>query len=224
MLEADLDTILSTIENPVRRRIIKSLSEEPSYQLRLSKELGFSQQLVAKHLDAMEDAEVVASLLEESPRGPKRKEYLLRKSVSVSFDFAPNLFRARVLTFNAVPGGADASEEISTLASKVTEVLRYPEARQKLRPVADLVAEIDRRLSNMEDERALLLYFRNMAVNHAAKLISGLDTAVERKRALHGIIDRHERTIESIAKSLNLSEELTREVVAYLERDLNSSD
>jgi predicted transcriptional regulator len=220
-MEADLDSILITIENPVRRRIIKSLSEEPSYQLRLSKELGFSQQLVAKHLDTMEDAGMVSSLLEESPRGPRRKEYLLRKSVSLSIDFAPNLFRARVLTFNTAPEGGEAGDEISALTSKVTEVMNSAGDRQKLGPMADLVAEIDKRLLNIEDERTLLLYFRNMSMNQAAKLIAGLDKAVERKRALHRMIERHERGIQGIAKSLDLSEELTRQVIAYLERDLN---
>ena len=53
--DVGIDSVLLTVENPVRRKIIRQLSKEPSYQLRISKELGFSQQLVAKHLDAMED-------------------------------------------------------------------------------------------------------------------------------------------------------------------------
>ena len=43
--EDGLDSILLAIENPVRRKIIKRLSKQPSYQLQISKELGFSQQL-----------------------------------------------------------------------------------------------------------------------------------------------------------------------------------
>jgi len=49
--QSDLDAVLGTVENPIRRRIIARLSQEPNYQLQLSKELGLSQQLVAKHLD-----------------------------------------------------------------------------------------------------------------------------------------------------------------------------
>ena len=101
--ETGIDSVLLTVENPVRRKIIKQLSKEPSYQLRISKDLGFSQQLVAKHLDAMEDTGVVSSKMEASPHGPKRKEYLLNRSISLTIDFAPNLFRARVVEFDPLP-------------------------------------------------------------------------------------------------------------------------
>ena len=87
--EDGLDSILLAIENPVRRKIIRRLSRQPSYQLQISKELGFSQQLVAKHLDAMEGTGLVSSLMENSPHGPRRREYLLNRSISLSIDFAP---------------------------------------------------------------------------------------------------------------------------------------
>jgi len=97
--QSDLDSILVAVENPVRRKIFRRLSEEPGYQLQLSRELGLSQQLVAKHLDSMEDAGFVTSMLETSPRGPKRKEYLLRRSVSITIDLrraysGPESFRS----------------------------------------------------------------------------------------------------------------------------------
>ena len=40
MKERELDSVLQVIENPIRRKIIKRLSQEPSYALQLSKELG----------------------------------------------------------------------------------------------------------------------------------------------------------------------------------------
>ena len=79
----------------------------------MSKELGFSQQLVAKHLDAMEGTGLVSSLMEESPHGPRRREYLLNKSISLTIDFAPNLFRARLFSFDA-PGGRARAETRTT--------------------------------------------------------------------------------------------------------------
>src|SRR5271157_1987712 len=108
MSQAELDSVLGTVENPIRRRIIARLSQEPNYQLQLSKELGLSQQLVAKHLVTLEGAGLVSSVFEDSPRGPQRKEYLLKKSFSVTVDLAPNLFRARVFSFGAVPGMEDS--------------------------------------------------------------------------------------------------------------------
>jgi predicted transcriptional regulator len=103
-MEADIDSVLGAVENPIRRRIIARLSEEPNYQLQLSRELGVSQQLIAKHLLSMEDAGLVSTMREDSPRGPQRKEYMLRKSLSVTVDVAPNLFRIRVFSFGSFPG------------------------------------------------------------------------------------------------------------------------
>ena len=39
-IELDLDGLLKILENPIRRRVIERLSQEPNYSLRLSKELG----------------------------------------------------------------------------------------------------------------------------------------------------------------------------------------
>src|SRR5438105_6049680 len=122
--------MLLTIENPIRRKIIKRLSQEPSYQLQISRELGFSQQLVAKHLDSMEDSGVVSSLMESSPHGPMRKEYLLNKSVSLTIDFAPNLFRTKIMSFATMPEPIEMPPSYG-LTSKVSEAIRQPQESDK---------------------------------------------------------------------------------------------
>ena len=142
MSQSELDAVLGTVENPIRRRIIAKLSDEPNYQLQLSKELGLSQQLVAKHLDTMEDAGFVSTIPQVSPRGPPRKEYLLKKSFSVTIDLAPNLFRARMFSFGAVPG-IRQSDESAQMVAHVSEVNRYPEDKSRIRPITRVVAEVD---------------------------------------------------------------------------------
>ena len=77
MDKEELDSALQVMENPVRRKIIKRLSQEPAYALQLSKELGLGQPLVAKHLATMENAGLVKSVAEDSPNGPRRKLYSL---------------------------------------------------------------------------------------------------------------------------------------------------
>ena len=148
MSQSELDAVLGTVENPIRRRIIAKLSEEPNYQLQLSKELGISQQLVAKHLFTMEDAGLVSTIAQDSPRGPPRKEYLLKKSFSVTIDLAPNLFRARMFSFGAVPG-VQENEERAQMAAQVGEVLRYPDGASRIRPLTQVVAEVDKKLKYM---------------------------------------------------------------------------
>ena len=87
----ELDSLLQVIENPVRRRIIKRLSQESGYALQLSKELGLGQPLVAKHLAIMEQAGLVTAASERSSSGPRRRRYSLARSVSITMDVAPNL-------------------------------------------------------------------------------------------------------------------------------------
>ena len=66
-IKLDLDGLLKILENPIRRRVIERLSQEPNYSLRLSKELGLGQQLVTKHLNLMEDAGLVTTKNQTSP-------------------------------------------------------------------------------------------------------------------------------------------------------------
>jgi predicted transcriptional regulator len=54
----DFETVVGVLGNPVRRSIIRKLSEGPDYTLRLSNELNIAQQLAAKHLKIIRDAEL----------------------------------------------------------------------------------------------------------------------------------------------------------------------
>ncbi len=213
-----LDSILLAVENPVRRKILRKLSKAPSYQLQMSKELGFSQQLVAKHLDAMEGSGLVSSLMEESPHGPRRREYLLNKSVSLSIDFAPNLFRARVYSFDAP--GADPSGDANDVFRSLSEIVQRPEESGKMRPLGSLISEIDKRLSNIEDERSVLLHLRHMAMKEVARAISGMPMTWDEKKALYQLIAERDATVEGISRLLKLREDWVRQVLASLQKNL----
>lgn len=213
-----LDSILLAVENPVRRKILRKLSKMPSYQLQMSKELGFSQQLVAKHLDAMEGTGLVSSLMEESPHGPRRKEYLLNKSVSLSIDFAPNLFRARVFSFDAPE--TDARADANDIFRSLSEVVQRPAESGKMRPLGSLISEIDKRLGNIEDERSVLLHLRHMAMLEVARAISGMPMTWDEKKALYQLIAERDASVESISRSLKLREDWVRQVLANLQKSL----
>lgn len=218
--ENDIDSVLLTVENPVRRKIIKRLSKEPSYQLRISKELGFSQQLVAKHLDAMEDSGVVSSQMEASPHGPKRKEYLLNRSISLTIDFAPNLFRARVVEFDPLPE-LDLPGSSGEVFRMLADVMQRPEENKKLRPLASLIKEIDRKLTDIEDERSVLLYLRNLAMKEVSKAVGGGSTSGwEDKGVLNQLVDENEKSLRGTLRGLNMSDAWVRAILAELQREL----
>lgn len=219
--DEDLDAILLAVENPVRRKIIKRLSKEPGYQLQMSRELGFSQQLVAKHLDAMEGSGLVSSLMEESPHGPKRREYLLNKSISLSIDFAPNLFKARVYSFEYPP--SESARDSNDFFRSISEIVQRPEESGKMRPLGSLISEIDKRLNNIEDERSVLLHVRHLAMKEVAKAISGMPITWDEKKALYQLINERETSVEGISRSLKLGEDWVRDVIANLQKNLSVS-
>ncbi|MDA4117688.1 MAG: ArsR family transcriptional regulator [Thaumarchaeota archaeon] len=217
--DSDIDSVLLTVENPVRRKIIKRLSTEPAYQLRISKELGFSQQLVAKHLDSMEDTGVVSSLMESSPHGPKRKEYLLNRSISLTIDFAPNLFRTRVVEFDPLPELDDPSTS-GDVFRVLSEVLLRPEESKKLRPLGSLIREIDRKLSGIEDERSVLLYLRDLAMKEVARAVRGGATSGwDDKRVLNQLIE-NERNARGTLKGMNLGDARVQAILLELAKGL----
>jgi len=220
--QSELDAVLGTVENPIRRRIIARLSEEPNYQLQLSKELGISQQLVAKHLITMEDAGLVSTIAQDSPRGPPRKEYLLKKSFSVTIDLAPNLFRARMFSFGAVPG-VQENEERAQMAAQVGEVLRYPDGATRIKPLTQVVAAVDKKLKEMEEERAVFLYIRGLALREAARITTSLPSD-DRRKVLRYLMREEGDGITGISASLGLQKQVVGEILEEIEKELAGID
>ena len=222
MSQSELDAVLGTVENPIRRRIIARISEEPNYQLALSKELGLSQQLVAKHLVTMEDAGLVSSISQDSPRGPQRKEYLLKKSFSVTIDLAPNLFRARMFSFGAVPGVLE-NDERAQMVAQVSDMMRYQEGASRIRPLTRVVAEVDKKLKDMEEERAVLLYIRSLALREAAKITTSLPSE-DRRKVLRYLMREESDGIGGISAILGLQKQVVGDIVEEIEKELAGSD
>ena len=104
----------------------------------------------------MEQAEIVSSTMMRSPHGPDRKIYYLSKSLSVTVDIAPNLFSEHIVTFNLHP----TKNQISGTSSSLFE---------------NLIADIDNKLLNLENERSVLLYIRNAATKEAQNIIKNLE-------------------------------------------------
>ncbi len=206
--------------NPTRRRIIKRLSQEPSYPSQLSRELGLGQALVAKHLTALEDVGVVTSSMAESPHGPKRREYLLSRSVSVTVDFAPHFFNAQVLSFGAVPESGGMSSEVTSLMNRMNAMLGNPERKGNLGLYSSLLADIDSKLKELQDERSILLYIRNHAMKEVAKLIRRSDRTSDEKKVLYHVLDKHIRNVQRISECLNLREGIVRKILAQMRSEL----
>ena len=218
MKQKELDSVLQVIENPVRRKIIKRISQGPSYALQLSKELALGQPLVAKHLSIMERAGLLTSSVESSPNGPERKKYSLAKSVTITMDLAPNLFMERGVAFGALPV-QKPSRGVGLLSKRVRDALERQDDRGRLSLVSEILGDVDRMMREVEEERVALLTVRNAAMTEAARLVGKLED-LDKKRILFHILDEHDREVESISQSLNLRETVVRSVLEELEREV----
>lgn len=219
MAESELDMILAMLGNPVRRRIVKRLSQESSYSLQIAKELGFGQQLVAKHLDTMEQAGVVVSSLEPSPHGPKRRSYVLNKNVSVTVSLAPHLFSTRIVSLSAFPEESHVSKASFSLMDRLSEISQNPADRNRIAPFAELLDEIDERIKKLEDERSVLLYVRNTVMKEASRRIREMQTSRDAKMVLYHVLDDRASSVGDISEALNMRESIVRHILAGLKRD-----
>jgi predicted transcriptional regulator len=216
MNKEELDSVLQVMENPVRRKIIKRLSQEPAYALQLSKELGLGQPLVAKHLTAMEHAGLVKTVSEDSPNGPRRKLYSLAKGISITMDVGPNLFIARGMAFEAKPGKEKASQEVSQLRHKVQQAIEGNDESRKLSLLSEALDQVDERIYEIEQERLELLGVRNLAMREAS-MVAGKFDELDTRRVLFHILDEHDRGVERISEALNLRELSVKSILEELE-------
>jgi predicted transcriptional regulator len=206
--DEELDILLSVLENPIRRRIVKRLSQGPSYALQLAKELGLGQPLVAKHLETMEGAGVVTSLREPSETGPHRKTYSLAKSVSITLDLAPNLFIQRGFTFGSIRE-RELPEEEGKIMAETAKVSGKP---KDVSTISELLERVDDKLEEIEAERAALLYIRNKALGSASKALENVEERTKR-RVIYSILEEHDMDVKRLSEDLDLRESVIRDIL-----------
>ena len=215
--QSQLNSMLRLIENPIRRRIIKRLSQEPSYPLELAKEIGEAQQLVTSHLSLLEKAGIVSSSLTASPLGPNRRSYFLNQSAYLSISFGPNLFNEQLLNFKELP--AELSNQATDFMKRISEI-KEDNNDSNIQPFSCLFRDIDDKLDKLEGEKTVLLFIRDLAMKHASQNLENQQKTHDEKRILHYILDERNKNIESISKALNLKESLVRSMLEKLNEEI----
>ncbi len=130
----EVDAILRAIENHTRREILRMLVEGRQYALRMARELQTSQQAIMKHLNVLENNNIIRMAKEvPSERGAPRKLYEISKSFSLFVDFAPGIFDIREYNMDEV-GIEDIKSEF--------EGMDYGEALKK---IEDEIRELEMR-------------------------------------------------------------------------------
>ncbi|MCL4355945.1 MAG: helix-turn-helix domain-containing protein [Nitrososphaerota archaeon] len=217
MESEELDRLLQVMENPVRRRIIRRLSQEPAYALQLSKELGLGQSLIAKHMDVMERAGLVTSVVRDARSGPKGKRwYSLSRTVSIRMDLGPNLFMESGTTFKT---GLERPEMVGRLKKRIGDAARREDDGEKLTILSEVLNGVDERMEEIEGERTGLLEVRDLAMREAAIVASRFEE-LDTRKVLHHILDEHDREVAHISEALNLREYAVRSILEELKEFL----
>lgn len=215
--QKQIDSVFKAVENPVRRKIIKRLSQEPSYPLELAKEIGEAQQLVTSHLAILEKAGLVGSDSSVSPIGPKRKLFFLKQSASLSLSFGPHLFNEQFLSFEALP--AEISKQAAGFMKRISEI-EHDTKESKIKPFSCLLGDIDSKIEDLDGEKAVLLFIRNLTMKYASEEFENQQKTHDERRILHYILDERSKDIESISQALNLRESLVRLIIEKLRKEI----
>lgn len=96
----ELITVLSTLSNPHRLRVVAALRRERTYVSRLARELGISRPLLQVHLRKLQAAGLVTSKLELSDDGKALRYY---EVTEFAFRLTPDTITAAVPTLTQDP-------------------------------------------------------------------------------------------------------------------------
>ena len=213
----DFETVVGVLGNPVRRNIIKQLSEGPDYTLRLSNELNIHQQLAAKHLKVIQDAELVDVVRQKSHIGADKNVFHLNKFYSLQIDFSPSLYNERLISFNNPHQWIQEDNYMEKLEEQVKDIEDEKLDVEDVSPLRQIVELIDDELEGLEKRRARLLYIRNLALGAAQGAVEELDRI--KKQIIQRLMDLGPTNIEALSKTFQLQEADVRDVVSELEKD-----
>ena len=213
----DFEKVVEVLGNPVRRRLIEKLSEGPDYTLRLSNELNIHQQLAAKHMKVLRNAELVDVIRQKSEKGADKNVFSLNKFYSLQIDFSPNLYNQRLISFNNPSLWTTADNYMDRLEDQVTELDDEECGIDKINPLGNIVQSIDDEIESLEKRRARLLYIRNLAMNASVKALDELDR--KKRQVMHFILNQGSTTIQAISRHMGIREETVKDLISDLENE-----
>lgn len=209
---SDLDTLLSVIENPTRRRILEALVREPHYSLQLSKELGMSQQAIMKHMKVLEDCQLVRSYPEESDQGgPARKLYVPTTKFTITVDFGPGLFSTDIIRMALDQMSGSLLEMDQEFArSEAERSADLGEAGERMIEIRSIVEQVDRELEELQQHRASLIDTKERALEEAGRIVEEQIDDYQARRIIYEFIQKPQLDLEELASDLKVRDDLVR--------------
>ena len=192
----DIDMILNMISNPTRRRILESLTKEPSYPLQLSKEIGVSQQAIMKNLELLVRNGMVIGHQVSSAIGPMKVVYEPTTEFTVVIDMRRSMFSADVTDESGSEDDvAPITETIDELRSEISRIDKEVEEleRQRSALIRKRQNMISWAMSQLDDEgftslhKSLMYQMLNNPDVPEADIIRKMSQRTDIERSLHEI-------------------------------------
>ncbi len=221
----DLDTVLTLLQNKLRRQILERLVREPHYAMQLAEILGVSQQAIVKHLKELERGNFVMKMKVPSEKGgPPRTIYSVQQSMSLRVDLGPDLFSCEQRTLpaggpmrlsNRLPAGVE--HVVNTISGR--KKISVGEGIAHIQQVNEVLEELDRKRD------ALISLHQHIRSRVSAAVDSDFDH-YEQRSVVHNLLDTPKARLDltAMAQEFQLGksqmDSLMEEVKMRLERQL----
>ncbi|MFA5451985.1 MAG: helix-turn-helix domain-containing protein [Candidatus Methanomethylophilaceae archaeon] len=194
----DIDVLLSMIENPNRRKILTALVKEPQYPLRLSKELGISQQAVMKNLNILEKNGMVVSYQESSLIGPMRTVYEPSSEFTIVIDMRNSMFSTRMIELEAeTEQGSDEFPQ---------EVVDLKETRKR-------ISNIDKRIEELDKERSKNIREKEKLITSVISELDDTRYGYDHRKILYEMMNEPDRSLDELSEILHVNEDTINHVI-----------
>jgi Predicted transcriptional regulators len=190
----DIDTILSVVENPTRRKILQALVREPHYPLQLSKELGISQQAVMKNLEIMEKEGLISGKKENSNKGPERIVYRPTSEFTITIDMRNGMFRTRMILPQSNKPKIEENENVN------------------LDEIRTHISMLDEKIKDLDLMRSEFINQRDRMIQKFMENASEV-TDYEMRSLLYDMLDEPDWGASEISENLRLNEGLITDML-----------
>lgn len=180
----DIDTILSMVSNPTRRRILEALVREPCYPLQLSKEIGISQQAIMKNLDLLEKNGMVVSHQVTSSIGPMRAMYAPTSEFTVVIDMRNRMFVTNVIEED------DEEDNASVPDTETLDAVRKD------------LSELDEKIRELDRTRSMMIRKREQLIRAAMSKIDNGMTSTHRE-LMYRLLNEPDAPVEQLIHEMS---------------------
>jgi hypothetical protein len=102
----------------------------------------------------------------------------------------------------------------------MNEILRFPDEASRVGALAGIISEVDRKLKQMEDQRAVLLYLRGLALKEAARATTSMGLR-DKTKMLHHMMKEQRNSIADMSSLLGLRQQVVDDILAQIEREFS---